>query len=118
MNKFRTYNKVTKEMEETFELTNNFDCHVGWLENRDLIKYSGIKDINNKDLYDGDIVISSSHKMFPYKRKCILELRPLGVFLQPLDNTMGDYLFNFEYPKHIELIGNIYQNPEYENINR
>lgn len=49
--KFRVWDGI--EM-ESFTLDNDFDCIVGWLENRIIMQYTGLKDMHGKEIYVGD----------------------------------------------------------------
>ena len=54
---------------EYFTLDNDFDCHVGWLENCELMLHAGLTDKNGKDIYEDDICSTSFKEVgIVYKR--------------------------------------------------
>jgi len=80
-------------------------------EDRDLIfmQYTGLKDKNGKEIYEGDIVKSKSHGL-NYEIKFIE-----GGFCADKDNIYIPTDINHFYPStgcDIEIIGNIYENPD------
>ncbi len=81
----------------------------GWIENRDYVKlmqYTGLKDKNGKEIYEGDIVRTSKH-MTPTEY-----YSPETVKWD--DNALrwnGLYPLLIPWSQH-EIIGNIYENPE------
>lgn len=52
--KFRYFSEGI--MFEPFALDDNFDCHVGWMKDSVLMQYTGLKDKNGKEIYEGDII--------------------------------------------------------------
>lgn len=66
-------------------------------ENHILLQYTGLKDWNDKDIYEGDIL---SHK---YSRSLVVvEFGGCGF-------TTGDVS---QFDNSLEIVGNIYENPE------
>ena len=130
--KFRAWHTGAKIMYESpiirFTLLGDFDGSfgVGNTFNQDcavLMQYTGLKDKNGKDIYEGDILKSRSEIIRPFAPKgkqrtgrfqekiCAVEWR---------QSEGGYYLSNSRLPgikqEHLsqwyEVIGNIYENPE------
>jgi uncharacterized phage protein (TIGR01671 family) len=85
-----------------------------WIEidkNRfELMQYTGLKDKNGKEIYEGDIIKSNSHKPTTFKIEFIE-----GGFCATQNDKDYPLDINHFYPSvgcMIEVIGNIYENPE------
>lgn len=101
-------NEVINYIDNDYE--NNEQEIIGaYFENIELMQYTGLKDKNNKEIYEGDIVkLRSNHgigviKYYDEWGAFIVEYikpRPLAV--------LG---MNY-YKEDIEVLGNIYENPE------
>lgn len=88
-----------------------------------IMQYTGLKDTNGKEVYEGDIVrmhffFENYHPVtlgaFEDEEEivCKLSITPLGVYFG--NNNMTGYLCDYlEDPsEELEVIGNIYENPE------
>ena len=69
-----------------------------------LMQYTGLKDKNGKEIYEGDIVITDEAG---WKAKIVFE----GGMFVCVDNTTWGYSAFCNWKK-FEIIGNIYENPE------
>ena len=118
--KFRAWHKEKKIMgevlgidilhKEIFFSNEDVDCyeHVDF-KNIELMQYTGLKDMREKEIYEGDIVkLRANHgigvvKYYDEWGAFVIEYikpRPLAV--------LG---INY-YKENIEILGNIYENPE------
>jgi uncharacterized phage protein (TIGR01671 family) len=84
----------------------------------DIGQFTGLTDKNGKEIYDGDIVINHWHD---YKQKLIVKLiepkidssgwlSNSGIEFERVDKTIILYQL---HPNCFEIIGNIYENPEF-----
>lgn len=129
--KFRAWNKLAnkmyshKDLEEILvNLTeNNFIAGIFLPLNSDneLMQYTGIKDVNGKEIYEGDIVefldeeVNYSHCGVEYD-----EFINIGKVIFSHDELMGWDITNrnmdleevWHYREYIKVIGNIYEKPE------
>ena len=78
---------------------------VGWIHGelykmgvKVIQQYTGLKDKNGKEIYEGDIITDNSGKV------CIQEWQNVKIIKEPTNVTI-----NFHW---CEVIGNIYENPE------
>lgn len=127
--KFRAWDKELNRFRKPFECTQLVIRLSGrvtdgaTIPNIVLNQYTGLKDKNGKEVYEGDIV--RMHYFFEnYGRTscyifededeivCKLSITPLGVYFE--NNNMTGYLCDYlEDPsEELEVIGNIYENPD------
>lgn len=80
------------------------------LDEVELMQFTGLYDKNGKEIYEGDIII------FDYEKEIA---KPCKVFFHDCqwkcvsaDEKWGDNLNEFIPEEELEIIGNIYENPE------
>ena len=117
--KFRAWHKGKKIIgnvlgidilhKEIFFSNENVDCyeHVDF-KNIELMQYTGLKDKNNKEIYEGDI-LSDGNNEKPYK--VIFEN---GSFRAEFEGDFEEYSFDLidVVAQGCEVVGNIYENSE------
>ena len=117
--KFRAWHKGKKIIgnvlgidilhKEIFFSNENVDCyeHVDF-KNIELMQYTGLKDKNNKEIYEGDI-LSDGNDEKPYK--VIFEN---GSFRAEFEGDFEEYSFDLidVVAQGCEVVGNIYENSE------
>ena len=112
--KFRVWDKLNKEMFDVeiinFQERRVYKDAVSYrkFEDIELIQYTELKDKNNKEIYEGDI-LSDGNNEKPYK--VIFEN---GSFRAEFEGDFDEYSFDLiDVVLHrCEIIGNIYENPE------
>src|SRR5690625_4837204 len=106
-----TENKSYYEVSEGFGLIEVNPEHV--------MQYTGLKDKNGTEIYEGDIVTSELYKAegvafecFFDEKECMFKLRPF--MFKNNDRKIGnkDLTLQMSSVKDKEVIGNIYENPE------
>lgn len=107
--KFRVWDKLNKEMNNiesiNFQERRVYKDIVSYRKFNDieLMQYTGLKDKNGKEIYEGDILFESFREEY---LKVVFEN---GSFRAEADGYSSD-LEGYDYS--CEVIGNIYENPE------
>jgi len=124
--KFRAWSKEEKKM-KTWEMLKNCNrnCLIDLIseefaENHILMQFTGIKDKNGKEIYEGDVLRYNYHinnkdndyfeGIIEYHDMILDEIRFVGFILRCSANTEEEYFTAIPNLKDIEVIGNIYKN--------
>jgi len=116
--KFRAWNKKERKMHYNPLLVVNFsgkilspanDIHCGYLECPDLelMQFTGLKDKNGNEIYEGDIVFYEGIQSL--NEEDITSPIEWGKWCYVISNHKA---FDIISARSFELIGNIYENPE------
>lgn len=127
--KFRAWDKKEKKMKFEEDGTYFFDSegcfpdtiisithnNNGWI----WMQYTGLKDKNGKEIYEGDIIHSKWKEDFVGQEDCkqiVYWSNKNGGWAmneKGKDVKLGNFHLRFHcHPKHIKVIGNIYENKE------
>lgn len=93
---------------EAFHVTEEYYQPSYWIrvDRKTIGQYTGLKDINKKEIYEGDIFKNSIGKL----EKVVFNQ---GAFkTQSITHPNANLYLLEAYISHIEVIGNIYKNPE------
>ena len=101
--KFRVWDPAEKQM-----------CHViaaDFQDNADLMQYTGVKDKNGVEIYEGDIIRGHTGR---YQVDCVVRwsMGNCGFIAEPTIMERTYLCLNPGSTKSYEVIGNIYENPE------
>ena len=119
--KFRAWDKKNKEWVKHFEISKDglvvvYELNANIIKSRSrndftLMQYTGLKDKNGKEIYEGDIVecLFYNNLNIPIEKvlSVIFKNGSFGVF-----DGKDFKVFGSDSTKSIEVIGNVYENPE------
>lgn len=123
--KFRAWDKVKQiwcnykiDDGTVYFMDNDTGCwyrnYPGKYENFDLMQYTGIKDINNVEIYEGDIVkLSKENSDFKEIGVVKFDENKASYVLETQDDDLSYNISYYNYHKvYYRVIGNIYENKE------
>ena len=118
--KFRAWDKDLKRWTNysiADDLPRFYDKHTGcWKTDKEgkrfiLCQYTGLKNYNGKEIYEGDIVRSESFFGWIGVAK-YLDKNQSFVFEAIDKNYKGSRLSMGQFEQYVKILGNIYENPE------
>ena len=79
----------------------------------EIMRYTGLKDKNGKDIYEGDIVSFYNDEEYKFKSTNALVIYDSAAFMLEHKKLGKEYLGEMDIENMcIKIIGNIYENPE------
>ena len=123
--KFRAWDKTEKKMVSIYEIIFTKSKGIGirvkphkptYLYNIEIMQFTGLKDKNGKEIYEGDIIHSKWEENYVGSddSKEIVFFHN-GEFVMNKSGKPEEFNFSVHFhchPKHIKVIGNIYENHE------
>ena len=119
--KFRAWDNVDKKVRKVMSLdfyntrqsevtlSNDGDIYLRFFEQIELMQYTGLKDKNSVEIYDGDILLG--HCVYP---ECnVFEFKLIGEVYYSSRGTWDCYSYILGgFNEQVEVIGNIYENAD------
>lgn len=111
--KFRAWEKNLKEMIEVYNIDFvskmiNRDIAFRFFDEVELMQYTGLKDKNGKEIYEGDIIKFTDNYNTDIPEKIgVVKFNNASFYI-----TDGAYSCYRWIDINIEIIGNIYENPD------
>ena len=113
--KFRVWDKERKIMEQVRDLDFRYGEYsviihepeyIKKLLNTELMQFTGLKDKNGKDVYEGDIIAHKNPEWLGgFQQKWVIKFKEFS-------DEYEDYIGYRILKENEEVIGNIYENPE------
>lgn len=114
-NKFRAWNSKEKFMDSAWliDWEHGSVCHgkhnQSELDDCTLMQYTGVKDKNGREIYEGDIVEQLSERTYE-SVKGTVKFFDGSYLIEFLSGDNGVFLF--DEVAYNEVLGNVYENPE------
>lgn len=105
--KFRAWNKQTHQMANWSEIQNLYNWNVFKQVVVHLMQYTGLKDKNGKEIYEGDVVKDLATDMWVGQ----VVWSGTGFTVTPETPSERD-LWDLYERNRLKVIGNIYENPD------
>ena len=113
-------------LDQVFKKDSNYDDYEDFeyndvTDNVEVMQYTGLKDKDGKEIYEGDIVKIHKHNFdYGFKKDEIGQIKFIdGAFGFYREESKNEYYFNdlatesgYRELEYYEVIGNIYDNPE------
>ena len=108
--KFRAWDKKNNVMDFAYHWTTTILDWFNFPDKFVVMQYTGLKDKNGKEIYDGDIVYIKA--FLPEKN--IVRFNRGGFCLEPITGIESSFWSDIKYAEdeRSEIIGNIYENKE------
>jgi uncharacterized phage protein (TIGR01671 family) len=118
-NKFRAWDKIHNKMSNSFTLLSAINQDQAFVnpENFDYVQYTGLKDKNGVEIYEG-YICEITGVNYRYMFEIVWDEQVAGFSFEQVMyglsdmEFMPDYLDWVEKLYRIQVIGNIYENPE------
>lgn len=116
--KFRVWSEKNKKMLEIQKHSFKTGLSMPYGSNMEryfgnLMRYTGLKDINEKEIYEGDIVSFYNDEEYKFKSTNALVIYDSAAFMLEHKKLGKEYLGEMDIENMcIKIIGNIYENPE------
>ena len=114
--KFRAWDNKTNEMRDTAELSNHLFRAFKNAVQYEFMQYTGLKDKNGKEIYEGDILAMPEISKEVY---WIVGWKAMRGFMHDGEDMPVGFTITSNIPQHIhpdvinlEIIGNIHENKE------